>query len=72
MYSTFLAEVQDCIWFFVRTSWCIHVFAQVEEKVRRAEEDKAMALTALEEREREFLQEKDTVRRTTGAVWRGG
>ena len=44
----------------------------MEEKVRRAEEDKAMALTALEEREREFLQEKDTVRRATGAVWRGG
>lgn len=40
----------------------------VEEKVRRAEEDKAMALTALEEREREFLQEKDTVRVLEGRI----
>ena len=44
--------------------WC----AQVEEQKRRAEADKLAAITALEQRSREFMREKEEKRRLEARI----
>lgn len=44
-------------------SLCLRVSLQVEEQKRRAEADKLAAITALEQRSRDFMAEKEANRR---------